>query len=103
MTALIRGFLLPGPAIRKLAPSANAQTKPVVASRGKDFLVVWVENAAALDFNATYVDRNGFTSSPVMRLAGTGYVYGLDLAANGDLYFLAVVTASGNIGLTPTS
>ncbi len=103
MSALIRGLLLPGPVVQKVSPSPGGQTKPVVASRGKDFLVVWLEYGVGLDFDAAFVDRNGFTASPMMMLAGTDYVSGLDLAANGDKYLLAVSTFSHNIGLTPTS
>jgi hypothetical protein len=103
MSAQIHSRLLRGPLFHKVSPSSLAQTGAVVASRGTDFLVVWQENAAVNTFTAAYVDRNSFTSSPAMILAGSEAVATLDVAASGRLYLVAIQTAFGNFNLPPTS
>jgi hypothetical protein len=110
MTALVRGQQQTDvPIVRTLSPSTNTQYEPVVASRGSDFFVVWQEQGSfSLGQKCAFVDRGGMTASASMtltpsRLLASSFAWGMDVAANGTGYLVAVVTNGDPFSLVPSS
>ena len=89
----------------RVSPSDGQQTLPVVASRGTDFLVAWIETPPSLrpQLRAIGVGRAGQPNGSVMTFADSQYFTTLDLGASGRQYLLVVQTLDNNIGLPVTS
>lgn len=93
MTALLRAHQTTPPIVRTLAPTGQQQVSPVVASRGSDFLVAWLERVpgAEYEYDGAFVDRDGMTTTPPMLLATpTTTAFVLDIAASGSRYLLVI-------------
>jgi hypothetical protein len=101
MTALLRAHQGIAPVVRTLAPSGQQQATPAVASRGSDFFVAWQERipGAEYDDKGAFVDREGFiTTTPVLLAKPKAITWGIDIAASGSTYLVAI-TSDGGVSL----
>ncbi len=104
MTALLRAHQAGAPVVRTLAPSGQQQVTPAVASRGSDFFVAWQERIPGAEYNdkGAFVDREGLiTTTPVVLATPKAITWGIDIAASGSIYLVAI-TADGGVSLKST-